>query len=562
MGSVGYKNRNSSCIIRIFVVQLPFKANSLAHRMKKLIEWALPPEVAYDGARFEQEVRQQLHLSDEAPTQIRPIRRSIDARGRQVKVNLAAEVYINEPLPPLLTFQKYYPDVSKNRQAIIVGFGPAGMFAALRLIELGIKPIVLERGKDVRSRRRDLAAITKHHVVNPESNYCFGEGGAGTYSDGKLYTRSKKRGDVRRVLEILVAHGATDEILVDAHPHIGTNKLPQVVTAIRESILNAGGEIRFDTRVTDFILKDSQIRGVITADGNTIEGLGVILATGHSARDMFELLHARHILIEAKPFAMGVRVEHPQTFIDSVQYHCTNRGDYLPAASYSLVAQAAFKGVEKGVFSFCMCPGGYIVPAATAPGEIVVNGMSPSRRDGKFANSGMVVAVDETDWQPYARLGPLAGLQMQRVLEQTAFRAAGGTQAAPAQRLLDYVQNRVSPTLLPTSYQPGLVAADMSEILPASIAVRLKEGLKTFGKQMKGYLTNEAQMVGVESRTSSPVRIPRHKETLEHPQIKRLFPCGEGAGYAGGIVSAAMDGERCAERLVAYYHSGAAVSVC
>jgi uncharacterized FAD-dependent dehydrogenase len=523
--------------------------------MKKTVEWMLPPEVAYDDTRLEREIRQQLRLTPDTPAQIRKIRRSIDARSRQVKVNLAAEVYINEPVPPLLTFQKYYPDVSKNRQAIVIGFGPAGMFAALRLIELGIKPIVLERGKDVRSRRRDLASLTKEHLVNPESNYCFGEGGAGTYSDGKLYTRSKKRGDVRRILEILVAHGATDEILVDAHPHIGTNKLPNVVTAIRESILQAGGEIRFDTRVIDFVVKDNQMRGVVTAAGETIEGLGVILATGHSARDIFELLHARSIFIEAKPFAMGVRVEHPQSFIDSVQYHCAMRGSYLPAASYSLVTQATYKGVEKGVFSFCMCPGGYIVPAATAPGEIVVNGMSPSRRDGKFANSGMVVAVDESDWQQYAATGPLAGLYLQQALEQTAFRVAGGTQAAPAQRLLDYVQNTVSPSLLPTSYQPGLVSVDMKRILPAPIAVRLREGLKMFGKQMKGYLTNEAQMVGVESRTSSPVRIPRDKETLEHPQVKRLFPCGEGAGYAGGIVSAAMDGERCAERLAQLYAS-------
>lgn len=521
--------------------------------MKKTLEWVLPPEVAYDDIRFEQEVRTQLRLTPDTPAFIRKIRRSIDARSRQIKVNMAADVYINEPVPPLLSFEKSYTDVSKKDQAIIVGFGPAGMFAALRLIEMGIKPIVLERGKDVRNRRRDLAAITKDHLVNPDSNYCFGEGGAGTYSDGKLYTRSKKRGDVRRILEILVAHGATSEILVDAHPHIGTNKLPQVVTAIRESILEAGGEIRFDTRVTDFILKDGEMRGVITQQDEKIEGLGVILATGHSARDIFELLHSRNILIEAKPFAMGVRIEHPQQFIDSVQYHCSIRSSYLPAASYSLVAQAPYKGVEKGVFSFCMCPGGYIVPAATAPGEIVVNGMSPSRRDGKFANSGMVVSVDESDWIPYNKLGPLAGLELQKNLEQKAFHLAGSTQTAPAQRLQDYVNNKISSSLLQTSYQPGLISVDMTTVLPPAIAVRLREGLKVFGKQMKGYLSNEAQMIGVESRTSSPVRIPRDKETLEHPQIKRLFPCGEGAGYAGGIVSAAMDGERCAEQLVAHY---------
>ena len=535
--------------------------------MKQTIELSLPPEVAFDEIRLEQEIRAGLHIPMDNPASIRQTRRSIDARGRQVKVNISAEVYFNESLPPLLAFQKNYPDVSRSPAAIIVGCGPAGMFAALRLVECGIKPIVLERGRDVRGRRRDLAAITKNHIVNPDSNYCFGEGGAGTYSDGKLYTRSKKRGDVRRILEILVVHGATEEILVEAHPHIGTNKLPQVVTALRESILNAGGEIHFDTRIVDFVLSNGEMRGVVTASGDTIEGIGVILATGHSARDIFELLHAKNILIEAKPFAMGVRIEHPQEFIDSVQYHFEaplpqgsgggvlplTRSHYLPAASYSLVAQAKFKGAEKGVFSFCMCPGGYIVPSATAPGEIVVNGMSPSRRDGKFANSGMVVSVDESDWQPYARLGALAGLALQKTLEQNAFRAAGGTQAAPAQKLMDFVQDKVSTALLPTSYQPGLVATQMSEILPPPIAVRLREGLQAFGRQMRGYLTNEAQMVGVESRTSSPVRIPRNKETLEHVRVGRLFPCGEGAGYAGGIVSAAMDGERCAENLAAKY---------
>ncbi len=521
--------------------------------MKKYIELAVSPEIAYEPAQLRQVICEQLHLADTLPVTIRPIRRSIDARSRYVKINIAVEVYIQETPPPLLAFDKPYKDVHQKDAAIVVGCGPAGLFAALRLIELGIKPIVLERGKDVRARRRDLATLTKQHLVNPESNYCFGEGGAGTYSDGKLYTRSKKRGDVRRILEILVAHGATEEILVDAHPHIGTNKLPQVVTALRESILQAGGEIHFDTRVTGFLVRNQEMYGITTASGDTIEGKGVILATGHSARDIFETLHHSGITIEAKPFAMGVRIEHPQQVIDKVQYHCDIRNAYLPAASYALVTQAAYKGVEKGVFSFCMCPGGYIVPAATAPGEIVVNGMSPSRRDGKFANSGMVVSVDEADWMHYQKLGPLAGLALQKQLEQAAFQVAGGTQAAPAQRLMDFVQHKISPSLLPTSYQPGLVSVDMTTILPSFIATRLREGLKVFGTTMKGYLSNEAQMVGVESRTSSPVRIPRDKETLEHIQVKRLFPCGEGAGFAGGIVSAAMDGERCAERLAAMY---------
>ncbi|QHT68938.1 FAD-binding protein [Rhodocytophaga rosea] len=522
--------------------------------MKKTIELALPPEVAFNDQLFEQHLLQTLRLRPEDKPFIRKLKRSIDARGRQIKVNLAAEVYVGEPAPPLLAYRKDFPNVSKAPQAIVVGGGPAGMFAALRLIELGIKPLILERGKDVRSRRRDLAAITKHHTVNPESNYCFGEGGAGTYSDGKLYTRSKKRGDVRRILEILVAHGATEDILVDAHPHIGTNKLPLIVTAQRESILAAGGEFHFDTRVTDLYIKGNQLKGVYTQNGDLIEGIGVILATGHSARDIFELLYKRNVYIEAKPFAMGVRIEHPQPLIDSIQYHTANRSDYLPASSYALVAQVKHNGIEKGIFSFCMCPGGYIVPSATAPGEVVVNGMSPSRRDSKYANSGIVVAVDADDMLPYEKYGPLAGLQMQKELEQRACLIAGGTQTAPAQLLTDFIRNKVSRELLPTSYQPGLQSVQMSEVLPENISYRLKEGFKQFGQKMKGYLTDQAQIVGVESRTSSPVRIPRDKESLEHVQLKRLFPCGEGAGYAGGIVSAAMDGERCAEKLADMYN--------
>lgn len=521
--------------------------------MKKTLDLALSPEVAFNEDAFTKHITQILSIKSTDQFTIRKLKRSIDARSRQIKVNVQAEVYVGEQAPHLLSYRKDFPNVHNAPQAIVVGGGPAGMFAALRLIELGIKPIVLERGKDVRSRRRDLAAITKHHTVNPDSNYCFGEGGAGTYSDGKLYTRSKKRGDVRRILEILVAHGATADILVDAHPHIGTNKLPGIVTELRESILNAGGEFHFDTKVTDVVLTNQEIKGVITENGDKIEGLGVILATGHSARDIFELLHYRSIYIEAKPFAMGVRIEHPQPLIDSIQYHCENRGEYLPASSYALVAQVKHKGVEKGVFSFCMCPGGYIVPAATAPGEVVVNGMSPSRRDSKYANSGMVVAIDEDDMLPYQKFGPLAGLQMQKELEQRACHLAGGTQVAPAQVMSDFVHGKLSKELLPTSYQPGLQSVQMSEVLPENIAYRLKEGFKIFGQKMRGYLTDQAQIIGVESRTSSPVRIPRDKETLEHVQVKRLFPCAEGAGYAGGIVSAAMDGERCAEKLAAMY---------
>ena len=521
--------------------------------MHKNLSLVLEPEIAFDEANFKTYLYKLLQLPENAPAFIRPLKRSIDARGRQVKVNVELEVFINETPSPIISFKKNYPDISKANQAIIIGAGPAGIFAALRLIELGIKPILLERGKDVKARRRDLAAINKNHVVNPESNYCFGEGGAGTYSDGKLYTRSKKRGDIRRIQEILVAHGATEEILMDAHPHIGTNKLPQLVTELRESILLAGGEVHFNTKVIDFILQNKEIKGVILENGNEISGLGVILATGHSARDIFELCQKRNVLIESKSYAMGVRIEHQQSLIDSLQYHRPERGKYLPAASYSLVGQTYFKGIQRGVFSFCMCPGGFIVPSATAPGELVVNGMSPSRRDSKFANSGMVVAITDVDLLPFKQYGALSGLQLQKELEQKACVMAGGGQTAPAQLVGDFIQNKHSKSLLDTSYQPGLISSDMMNILPDFLGKPLQEGLKLFGQKMRNYSSNEAQIIGIESRTSSPVRIPRDNDTFEHLEIKRLFPCGEGAGYAGGIMSAAMDGERCAEKLVEKY---------
>lgn len=522
------------------------------------VSLTLSPEQALDETAFRTIALAHVQLTENLEPIVRKRRQSIDARGRQVRVHVEAEVIVGETPLPFLEFRKDYPDISHAPQAIVVGAGPAGLFAALRLIELGVKPIVLERGSDVRARRRDLAAINKDHIVNPESNYCFGEGGAGTYSDGKLYTRATKRGNVRRVLEILVAHGATDQILVDAHPHIGTNKLPNVVADLRQSILNAGGEVRFDTKVTGLIVERGEMKGVITATGDEITGLGVILATGHSARDIFYLLRDNNITIVAKPFAMGVRVEHQQALIDQLQYHRSDRGDYLPAASYSLVTQTRHGGVERGVFSFCMCPGGFIVPAATAPGELVVNGMSPSRRDSRFANSGLVVAITEADLKPYREHGSLAGLVMQQELEQRACQLAGGSsaqpsQTAPAQRIADFVNGRVSPDLLPTSYQPGLASVNMADVLPDHITQPLRQGLRDFGRKMRGYLSNEGQIIGTESRTSSPVRIPRQVDTCEHIQVKRLFPCGEGAGYAGGIVSAAMDGERCAEQLVSLY---------
>jgi uncharacterized protein len=514
----------------------------------KIIELVLKPEEAFDEVKFNALLYNKLGLKQDGSIFVRPIKRSIDARSKNVVVRIQCEIVRPEEVAPQLSYEKTFKHVGSSKRIVVVGSGPAGLFAALRLVELGFKPIVIERGNDVQSRRRDLAAINKDHLVNPESNYCFGEGGAGTYSDGKLYTRSKKRGDVRRILEILVAHGATDEILFDAHPHIGTNKLPRVVTALRQSILNAGGEINFNTKVTDLLLQGNVIKGVVTQDGNKVSSEAVILATGHSARDIFQLLHHKKILIETKPFALGVRVEHQQNLIDQVQYHCfPDRGEYLPASSYSLVHQASVKGQERGVFSFCMCPGGFIVPAATAPGEVVVNGMSPSRRDSKFANSGIVVSVDHHDFADYKQHGPLSGLYFQAAIEQKACQVAGGTQTAPAQRLVDFVENRISYTLLETSYQPGLSSVDLKEVFPQNIISALQQGFKNFGTKMKGYLTNDAQVVGVESRTSSPVKIPRDTVSLEHPQISRLFPCGEGAGYAGGIVSAAIDGERCAD---------------
>jgi uncharacterized FAD-dependent dehydrogenase len=518
--------------------------------MNKIFDLTLSPEEAFGDLSG---LNDKLKLPG-SEWYIRPLKRSVDARSRNVVVHMQVEA-IRKPFEPQLPSFNYQ-NVSNNAEVIVVGSGPAGLFAALRLIELGLKPIVLERGKDVQSRRRDLAAINKDNIVNPESNYCFGEGGAGTYSDGKLYTRSKKRGNVLRVLQIMVANGATEEILFDTHPHIGTNKLPKLVAALRDKVIEAGGVVRFNSKVTDLIIESNECRGVKLHDGTSISGVSVILATGHSARDIFHLLDQKKILIEAKAFALGVRIEHSQTLIDKIQYHCAvDRGPFLPASSYSVVHQAAVSGRERGVFSFCMCPGGFIVPAATAPGEVVVNGMSPSRRDSKFANSGIVVAVEPNDFKAYSKFGPLAGMQFQSDIERKACQVAGGTQAAPAQRMIDFTEGKVSSNLPETSYQPGVVSSELSAVLPGFISEALRQGLVSFGSKMKGYFTNEAQVVGVESRTSSPVRIPRNNDTLEHPQIARLFPCGEGAGYAGGIVSAAMDGERCAEAIATKYSS-------
>jgi len=477
-------------------------------------------------------------------TSVKVLRKSIDARKKEVIFNYKVAVYVNEPQPDTPDYIFEYQDVSNAKEIHIVGFGPAGMYAALRCIELGYKPIVLERGKNVQDRRRDLRAINQFHEVNPDSNYCFGEGGAGTYSDGKLYTRSLKRGDVRKIFENLVYHGATDQILVDAHPHIGTNKLPKIIQNIRETILKHGGEVHFETRVTDFIVKNNKLQAIQLQNGSEMAVNAVVLATGHSARDIYELLHKKDILLKAKSFAMGVRVEHPQEIIDQIQYSCSGqRDELLPAAAYSLVHQVG----NRGVYSFCMCPGGFIVPAATANGEVVVNGMSPSRRNNKFANSGIVVEINvDKDLPKYEKYGVLKGLQYQKDLEKLAFNAGGRSQVAPAQRLTDFVEGRLSSSLNDCSYQPGLNSSPLHSLLPKLIGSRLRKGFAAFGQKMHGYYTAEANIVGVESRTSSPVNIPR-KENLEHPQIEGLFPCGEGGGYAGGIISAAMDGERCAE---------------
>lgn len=485
-------------------------------------------------------------------------KQSIDARGKQSWINCTIHAFIKEPYQQRELIGFHFRDVNKaQKKVIVVGAGPAGLFAAFKLIESGIKPIILERGKDVRARRRDLAILNKEGEVNPESNYCFGEGGAGTYSDGKLYTRSSKRGDVNRILNLFVHFGAEEKILYESHPHIGTNKLPGIITAMRKQLIACGAEVLFEKKVTDFLITDDIIKGVKTGDGDTFESDAVILATGHSARDIFSLLHAKKILIEAKPFALGVRVEHPQVLIDSAQYHCDIRDPFLPPASYSVVQQVD----GKGVFSFCMCPGGIIAPAATSPGELVVNGWSPSKRNNPYANSGIVVQVENKDLKEYKKYRDfesitghsptmltteLGMMYFQQYVERKAFFAGGGKFVAPAQRMIDFTSNKVSASLPACSYLPGLHAVGLKEVLPPFIHISLQQAFKEFGKKLRGYFTNEAVVVATESRTSSPVRVPRDNDTLQHPQIKNLYPCAEGAGYAGGIVSAAMDGERVA----------------
>jgi uncharacterized protein len=538
--------------------------------MQQKITLKLLPFEAADETIVKKYIASSAKKSVESISGYKILKKSIDARGKTIFINLTVEAFFGEleagsgfrnSLGAANSWQ--FANVENaTKSVIIIGAGPAGIFAALMLLEKGIKPIILERGKDVRARRRDLAKLNKEGIVNPESNYCFGEGGAGTYSDGKLYTRSNKRGSIDRILDLFVHFGAPENIASDAHPHIGTNKLPQIITAMHQQIRACGGEVWFEKKVTDFVIEADKIVAVKTADGHSFSADAYILATGHSARDMFTLLQAKNILIEAKPFALGVRIEHPQSLIDKIQYHCTTKRDeFLPPASYSLVQQVN----GRGVFSFCMCPGGIIAPAATNAGELVVNGWSPSKRNNPFANSGMVVQVEKEDAIKQLSLeglgsleslenDPLVFMKFQQLIEQKAFNAGGGNFAAPAQRMQDFVHKKLSDSLPVNSYLPGLNSVKLDTVLPPFIYDSLAEGFKIFGKKLKGYFTNDAVVVAVESRTSSPVRIPRNADNLQHPQIKNLYPCGEGAGYAGGIVSAAMDGERVAVKIVELFN--------
>ena len=511
--------------------------------MPKELLIQVAPEVAANTQLLNEHLTKLLRVKSSDIQHVSILKRSIDARQKAIKINLKLNVFFqNEPFVEDKIELPEYKNVTNAPEVIVVGAGPAGLFAALQLIELGVKPIIIERGKDVRGRRRDLKAINVEHTVNEDSNYCFGEGGAGTYSDGKLYTRSKKRGDIDRILALLVAFGATPDIMVDAHPHIGTNKLPQIIQDIREKIIEFGGQVLFETRVTDILIKNNEVQGVVTQNGDTIEAKKIILATGHSARDIFELLDRKKIFIEAKPFALGVRAEHPQSLIDSIQYSCDFRGEFLSPAPYSIVKQVN----GRGMYSFCMCPGGVIAPCATSPGEVVTNGWSPSKRDQATANSGIVVELKLEDFKPFAKFGALAGMEFQKAIEQKAWHLAGETQKVPAQRMVDFTQSKVSKDIPKTSYVPGTTSVELGQVFPGFLTQIMREGFVQFGKSMRGYLTNEAILHAPESRTSSPVRIPRDNETLEHLQIKGLYPCGEGAGYAGGIISAAIDGEKCA----------------
>ena len=509
--------------------------------MIKTIQIQVNPECAEKKNLLIKKISDDLNILKTEIKDINILKKSIDARQKHIKINLKIDIYINEKYIEKEEKTKY-KNVSTAKEVIIIGAGPAGLFAALKLIEKGLKPIIIERGKKVRNRRRDLAKITKEHIVNNDSNYCFGEGGAGTFSDGKLYTRSKKRGNVNRILDILVEHGATKQIKIDAHPHIGTNKLPKIIENIRDTIINYGGEIHFNSRVSDIKIKDNKVNAIVLKDSTIINCTKIILATGHSARDIFYMLQDKGITIEAKSFALGVRVEHSQELIDQIQYKCASRGEYLPPAPYSIARQIN----GRGVYSFCMCPGGIIAPCATSQDEVVTNGWSPSKRDFPTSNSGIVVGLNLEDFKDYKQYGPLAGLEFQKKIENNAWKMGGQTQKVPAQRLVDFVNGKISKDVPKTSYIPGVESANLKELLPEFILKNIQKGFLEFGKHMKGFFTNEAVVHAPESRTSSPVRIPRDPITLEHVQVKGLYPCGEGAGYAGGIISAAIDGQKCA----------------
>jgi uncharacterized FAD-dependent dehydrogenase len=510
--------------------------------MKQQIELSIKPDdILFEGI-LKTTAANQLKMDQVQISAVVPLRKSIDARSKKIVFRILADVYTDE-IPNEQSRLINYQPVKEDKKVIIVGFGPAGMFSALKLIEYGIKPIILERGKEVQARRRDIRAINQEHIINPDSNYCFGEGGAGTFSDGKLYTRVTKRGDIKRIMDILIQHGADPEIGVDTHPHIGSNRLPKIVAAIRETISNNGGEIHFNSRVEDFLINDDKIIGVRTNDSKEYLADAVVLATGHSARDIFYLLHKKKIRIDPKPFAMGVRIEHPQQLVNQIRYHAKEKHPNLPAAGYTLVTEVE----KRSVYSFCMCPGGIIVPAATSPGEIVVNGMSLSKRNSPFANSGFVVEVTNQEWSKFEKYQPFAALMLQEDIEEKVFYMANQTQSAPAQRATDFFNGKVSTTLPKSSYIPGLTSSPLHSELPEFMVKRLKSALMDFNRSMNGYFTEDAVMVAIESRTSSPIRIPRDRETLMHPAVKGFFPCGEGAGYAGGIVSAAIDGENVAD---------------